>query len=204
MITPKMKSCRTQILSLILGGLIAQPAQAEVIPGRWEKVSALEMASPIVVELNAGDRIKGQFRGLSASDLDLLSPSGWAVIPKSDIRTITSPSKDGLGDGAKRGAAIGAGLAVVTAGTGAITANGGNDASPIAALMFAGFAAGIGAGLGTIADAATKTDDIILYIAPGTPRRPQQNDSEWWPPDPAGRDGGTPKFTMLGRAFSNW
>ena len=96
MICPTMKSCRIQLVSLILAGLISMPAHAEVIPGRWEKVSALEMASPIVVELNAGDQIKGQFRGLSASDLDLLSPSGWAVIPKSDIRTITSPSKDGL------------------------------------------------------------------------------------------------------------
>ena len=44
MISPTMKSCRIQILALILAGLISMPAHAEVIPGRWEKVSALEMA----------------------------------------------------------------------------------------------------------------------------------------------------------------
>ncbi len=185
MITPKMKSCRTQILSLILGGLIAQPAQAEVIPGRWEKVSALEMASPIVVELKSGDRIKGQFRGLSVSDLDLLSPSGWAVIPKSDIRTITSPSKDGLGDGAKIGAGIGAGIVVGAVGIAAMAQNKGDAASaPMLMLILGGGAAGIGAGLGMIADAVIKTEDIVLYIAPGTPRRSKHKDSGWWPPDP--------------------
>ena len=56
-------SCRIQIVSLILAGLISLPVQAEVLPGRWEKVSALEMASPITVEMKNGDRISGQFRG---------------------------------------------------------------------------------------------------------------------------------------------
>ena len=54
MITPKMRSCRTQILALILAGLIAQPVTAEVIPGRWEKGVALETASPITVNLKNG------------------------------------------------------------------------------------------------------------------------------------------------------
>ena len=96
----KMKSCRIQIVSLILAVLIFIPAHAEAIPGRWEKVSALEIASPIKVELKNGDRIQGQFRGLSVSDLELLSPAGWATIPRMDIQTITIPSKDGVGDGA--------------------------------------------------------------------------------------------------------
>lgn len=68
-----MKSFRIPTVSLILAGLISLPAQAEVIPGRWEKVAVLEMASPITVELKNGDRIVGQFRGLSSSDLELLS-----------------------------------------------------------------------------------------------------------------------------------
>ena len=89
MISPKMKSCWIQTPSLILVVLIAQPALAGVVPGRWEKVSAMELASPIKGELKNGDRIKGQFRGLSSSDLELLNPAGRAVIPKTDIQTIT-------------------------------------------------------------------------------------------------------------------
>ena len=37
-----MKDSRTVWISLILVGLLAVPAQAQVIPGRWEKVAALE------------------------------------------------------------------------------------------------------------------------------------------------------------------
>ena len=36
-----------------------------------------------------------------------------------------------------------------------------------------------------IADAAIKTEDIVLYIAPGTPRRSKHKDSEWWDGSPA-------------------
>ena len=111
MSSPTMKSCRIQIVSLILAGLISMLAHAEVIPGRWEKVSALEMASPVTVTLKNGDRFKGQLRDLSASALELLSPAGRAVIPRTDIQTITLPSKDGLGDGAWKGAAVGAAVA---------------------------------------------------------------------------------------------
>ena len=71
-----MKSCRIQVVFLILAGLISMPAHAEVMAGRWEKVAVLEMASPITVELQKGDRINGQFRGLSPSAMAVLSPAG--------------------------------------------------------------------------------------------------------------------------------
>ena len=187
-----MKSCRTQILSLILGGLIAQPVQAEVIPGRWEKVSAMEMASPIVVELKSGDRIKGQFRGLSASDLELLSPAGWAVIPKSDIRTITSPSKDGLGDGAKIGAGIGAGIVVGAVGIAAMAQNKGDAASaPMLMLILGGGAAGIGAG-------HKNRRHHIVHSARNSSASPAERFGVVATRSAGGRDGGTPKFTMTG------
>ena len=196
MITPKMKSCRPQILVLLLAGLIAPPVTAEVIPGRWEKVSAMEMALPITVELKNGNRIQGQFRGLSPSDLELLSPAGWATIPRTDIRTITAPSKDGLGNGAKIGAGIGAGIVVGAVGIAAMAQNKGDAASaPMLMLILGGGAAGIGAGLGMIADAAIKTEDIVLYIAPGTPRRSKHKDSEWWPPDPPEDEPEKPKIS---------
>lgn len=163
-----MKSNRTQALVLLLAGLIAQPVTAGVIPGRWEKVSTLEMASPITAELKNGDRIRAQFLRLSPSALELRSRAGRAVIPKSDIRTITVPSKDGLGNGAGIGAAIGAGLALGTFFVAVRTVSGlDGDTGPY--LVMGGIGAGIGASIGAAADAATQGEPIVVYIAPRTP-----------------------------------
>ena len=166
--TTTMKSSRTQVFVLLLAGLLAQPATAGVIPGRWEKVSTLEMASPITAELKNGDRIRGQFRRLSPSALELRSRAGRAVIPTSDIRTITTPSKDGLGNGAGIGAAIGAGLALGAFSL-AVRTRGGLDGDTWPFLMIGGIGASIGAGIGAAADAATKGEPIVVYKAPGTP-----------------------------------
>ena len=168
MISPKMKSCWIQIPSLILVGLIAQPALAGMVPGRWEKVSALEMASPIKVELKNGDRIKGQFRGLSPSHLELLNPAGRAMIPRTDIQTITFPWKDGLGDGAWKGAVTGTAICggLVLIGIANIRGEESNAKRAFHAVAFSALGAGIGAGIGVAADAATKPDDIVLYKAP--------------------------------------
>ena len=108
MTTSTMKSSRIQFLVLILAGLIAQPAHAEVIPGRWEKVSDLDLGTPITVELKSEDRVEGDFEGLSASDVDIETHSARAVIPKADIQTITTRKKGGAGNGARKGAIIGA------------------------------------------------------------------------------------------------
>jgi len=153
----------------MLAGLISLPAHAEVIPGRWEKVSALEMASPIMVQLKNGDRINGQFRGLSSSDLELLSPAGRALIPKTDIHTITLPWKDGLGDGAWKGAAVGAGVGGGIGWFGWDTDGISNGEVALRALFVAALSAGIGAVIGVAADAATKPEDIVVYKAPGAP-----------------------------------
>ena len=66
-----VESCRIQLVSLILAGLISMPAQAEVIPGRWEKVADLDLGTPIIVELKNGDQVEGSFEGLSESE------DGW-------------------------------------------------------------------------------------------------------------------------------
>ena len=168
-----LKSFRIQAIALILAGLISLPVQAGVIPGRWEKVAVLESSSPITVELKNGDRIKGQFQGLSSSDLELLSHAGRAVIPKPDIRTVMIPSEDGLGDGAWKGAAIGAAVAFGASLIGlAIRGTGGNaDDGALEGLVGVGVSAGIGAGLGIAVDAAKKTEGIVLYKASENPQR---------------------------------
>ena len=167
-----MKSVRIQIVSLLLAGLISMPAHGEVIPGRWEKVSNLELGTPITVELKNGDRIQGQFRGLPPSHLELLSPAGWAAIPRTDIRAITLPSKDGLGEGAWKGAAVGAavsgGYSLIALGVVGMSGNSGTSdigEGAFQALVAAALSTGIGAAIGVAADAAKKTDDIVVYKA---------------------------------------
>ena len=87
------KSYRIQVVSLMLAGLISLPAHAEVIPGRWEKVSALDLGTPVTVELKNGDQVEGTFEGLSVSDVDVETHSARAVIPKADIQTIATQKK---------------------------------------------------------------------------------------------------------------
>ena len=165
-----MKSCRIQIVSLILAGLISLPAHAGVIPGRWEKVSALEMASSITVEMKNGDRVSGQFRGLSSSDLELLNAPSRALIPRADIQTITLPAKDGLGNGAWKGAAVGAGVAGLSLIGIAFEPSGTRgDLVYQALLLTIPVCVGLGAAIGVVADSTTKTEDIVVYKAPGAP-----------------------------------
>ena len=157
----RMKSCRIQAISLALAALISLPLRADVIPGRWEKVLALPVSSPITVELKDGDRIKGHYEGLSATDVMVVSHFSRAVIPKEDIETITIQPEDGVGDGA--GIGFGVGTAIVL---GAMAKHGGGEGAIAALLLFAGVGAGVGAGLGAAADAATRPVEIVLYEAP--------------------------------------
>ena len=166
-----MDNYRTVVIALILVSLLSFPARAQGIPGRWEKVEALKRGSPITVGLKNGDRLGGQFEELSPSELVLRTNSAQAAIPRADIKTITLPSKDGLGDGALTGAVTGAGLISVFALIAWAIGGGGGSSREIAVQMLAlgGVGAGIGAVIGIAADAATKPDDIVLYKAPERP-----------------------------------
>lgn len=152
-----MKSYWIQVVSLILAGLISMPAHAEVIPGRWEIVSALDLGTPIAVELKNGDRIEGEFEDLSESEVDIETHSARAVIPNADIQTATISSKDGLGDGVKIGAAMGFGLGLGTLGIAALIQGGLVPAyAPLMLLIAGGIGSGVGAGIGAAADAEDK------------------------------------------------
>ena len=176
MIISTMKSCRIQVISLILSGLISLPARAEVIPGRWEKVSDLALGTPITVDLKNGDQVVGDFEGLSASEVDVETRSARAIIPKSDIQTITTQEKGGVGKkaavGATIGAAFGAGIPLVVA----LARNGSGDSgdqgsggAALAILMVAGVGAAIGGGLGAVAGVGTKMEATVVYKAPDIP-----------------------------------
>lgn len=160
-----MDSYRIQSISMALAALISLPLRAEVIPGRWEKVSALAVSSAITVKLKDGDRIKGHYEGLSATDIFVVSHFSRAVIPKEKIETITIRPEDGVGDGAGIGAGVGFGVGTAIV-LGAMAKHGGGDGALLAFLLFGGLGAGIGAGLGAAADAATRPLEIVLYEAP--------------------------------------
>ena len=165
MTTPVMQLCRILAICMAFMGLMLMPLRAETIPGRWEKVTALAMASPITVKLKNGDRLKGNFGALSESNLTLTTRSTRAVIPKSDIQAITAHPRDGLANGLKTGAAIGAGFvgaiaaAMVTRGQGAKAAG---------VMLLIPVVAAAGAGVGGAVDAAMNARTIKLYEAAGT------------------------------------
>ena len=171
-----MKSVRIQIISLMLAGLISLPAQAEVIPGRWEKVSALDLGTPITVELKNGDQVAGNFEGLSASDVDVETHSARAVIPKADIQTIATQKKGGAANGARKGADHRSRSGSWSGGLGMMMTHANRDgnedlgeAQRLFMLFIPATATGIGAALGIVTGAVTKSDAIVVYKAPGAP-----------------------------------
>ena len=170
-----MKSVRIQIVSLVLTGLISMPAHGEVIPGRWEKVSALEVGTPITVELKNGDQVEGTFEVLSASEVEVGTHFARAVIPKADIQTIATQKKGGAAGGARKGAIIGAATgAAIGVGTLLYTeanrSRGENLRVEVFLLGIPAVIAGIGTAFGIVTGAVTKSEAILLYKASGTPR----------------------------------
>ena len=165
MIRPAMNSLRILSISAALAALLSVSARAEVIPGRWEKVSSLAVAWPITVELKNSDRIRGNYGGLYESDLSLVTHSARAVIPKVEIRTISTRPRDSVANGARMGAAVGAGLVCAIAASFVIAER---RAKPMWVLSFTPIGAAVGAGIGAAADAAMNARPIVLYEAPGT------------------------------------
>lgn len=164
-----MKSCRVQVVSLILAGMISLPTRSEVIPGRWEKVSNLDLGMPVTVVLKNGDRVSGEFEGMSGSEVDVETRSARAVIPKADIQSIRTRKTGGVGEkaalGAKIGAAVGAGVPLIgfaRSGSGDLNSFG----VALIVLGLAGVGTAIGGGLGAVAGIGTKTEEFLVYEAP--------------------------------------
>ncbi len=160
-----MNSFRIHTISATLAALLSLSASAEVIPGRWEKVASLAVAWPITVELKNGDRIRGNFSGLTDLNLTLATYSARAVIPKADIQTITTRPRDGLANGAKTGAAVGAGFVCALVAAFVIAER---RAKPLWVLSLTPIGAAVGSGIGVAVDAAMNAPPIVLYEAPET------------------------------------
>ena len=166
------KSCRIQLISMMLAGLISMPAHAEVIPGRWEKVSDLELGTPVIVELKSGDQVEGDIEGLSESDVDIETHSARAVIPKADIQTIITRKRGGVSEGAKNGALMGASVGVAL-GLVTVFTSGSSDLTDQGLALMGGITIGlstvIGTMLGAAAAAGTKREAIVVYRTPRNP-----------------------------------
>ena len=150
---------RTASGILILVTIAASSLQAAVIPGRWEKVQALEEGYAIKVKLESGEGIKASYSGFTEEGLLLKKDSGEELeIPKSAVVTVTSQervSNDGLGNGAIIGAAVGGGFAL-TAG---LLLAGGDEPGVVAA--FTALYAAIGLGVGVGVDAVIKGHEVF-------------------------------------------
>ena len=148
-----------------LAVLITSCVQAKVIPGRWEKVDALQPGKQIIVTLKAGDRIEGSFRSSGTDNVTVVILTGGEVkIAKPEVQQIMSREKvkDSLNNGAIVG--IGIGLGIVLAGL-AIAASGEGEVLPSA--KWAAPLLGIGAGLSAgIAIDASHQETEVLYEAP--------------------------------------
>ena len=169
-----MKSVRIHIVSSILAGLISMPAHGEMISGRWEKVSALELGTPITVELKNGDQVEGTFEVLSASEVELGTHFARAVIPKADIQTIATQKKGGAASGARKGAIIGVATGAAIGVGGLVYAGANRDGGEnlrVEVFLFGipAVVAGIGTALGIAVGAVTQSEAIVVYQAARTP-----------------------------------
>ena len=152
-----MKKSRTAVIVLILVGLLSVPAQAGVIPGRWEKVQTLPLGPQITVEVKNGDRTEGQLEGLSPSELSLRTGSAQAGIPRADIDRITTREADRLSNGGAMGAVVGVVLIWGLAFARLVSFSGGLSGTALIAVS--------GAGIGARVDALKKTE-VVLYQTP--------------------------------------
>ena len=136
---------------------------AAIVPGRWEKVEALEEGYAITVKLDSGERFKASYVGFTDEAIILKRDSGEELeVPKAAVVKVTSQSRDsndGLRNGALIGAAVGGGFGLTL---GLYYAD--RDEYGYVALVTALYAA-IGMGVGVGVDAIVKGHEV-LYQAP--------------------------------------
>ena len=149
------------IFILISSGLL----NAQVVPGRWEKVAALPQGEEIIVTLKAGDRLECAFKESGADDLTVITLTGRELnIAKSEVREIESQEK--IKDSLLNGALIGAGVGLGIAFAGLAAASSGKGEVLSSAKVFAPLL-GVGAGLGVgMAIDASQQGTEVLYQAP--------------------------------------
>ena len=150
-------------LAVVLGFSIR--LEAQIIPGRWEKLDATTPGTEIIVRLNTGMTIESIFEGSNADEVILTAESGNEMsIAKSDILEITTAQTygDSLTNGALIGGGIGLGVALAVL---AVAAS--SEGYVLESAKWGAPLLGFGAGLGTgIAIDASREQREVLYRAP--------------------------------------
>jgi len=132
---------------------------AAIVPGRWEKVEALEKGYPVTVKLDSGERFKASYVGFTDEAILLKRDSGEELeVPKAAVGKITSQSRD-RNDGLRNGALIGA-LAGGAVGLIVPQFTEGDNNPGNVALSTALFAA-MGMGVGVGVDAIVKGHEVL-------------------------------------------
>jgi hypothetical protein len=137
---------------------------AGIVPGRWERVEALEEGYAITVKLDSGERFKASYLGFTDNTIILKRDSGEGLeVPKAAVIKVTSQSRksnDGLRNGAIIGAVAGGAVGLIVPQVTEGDNNAGNVALSIA--LFAAMGMGVGVGV----DAMVKGREV-LYQARG-------------------------------------
>jgi len=132
---------------------------AAIVPGRWEKVEALEKGYPVTVKLDSGERFKASYVGFTDEAILLKRDRGEELeVPKVAVGKITSQSRD-RNDGLRNGAIIGA-LAGGAVGLIVPQFTEGDNNPGNVALSTALFAA-MGMGVGVGVDAIVKGHEVL-------------------------------------------
>ena len=110
--TPTLGICFLAVVLVFSGRL-----EAQVIPGRWEKLDATSRGTEIIVQLQTSMRLEGTFQSSTPDEVVLLTDAGNTVnVAKVDVLEITTTSLEdsntggtliGLGTGLALGAAVG-------------------------------------------------------------------------------------------------
>jgi hypothetical protein len=135
---------------------------AGVIPGRWDKVDALQPGTAIIVFLEAGERVECSFKDSGPEDLTLSDDRGGERrLPKSEVKKIVGAAQydDSTLDGTVSGALIGTGAGALV---GILHAVSKDNKSGIAPITLAG--TGLGALFGYGADKSRKGNEVF-YLA---------------------------------------
>jgi hypothetical protein len=142
--------------------------QTTPIPGRWEKVDALQRGTSISILLKNTQVILGAFNSVTPDELVVDQDSGGELrLAKIDVQKVIQPRvRDRLRNGVLIGTGVGfaSGFVALYAYDRALTASGYRFDSEAVAIYLQGglIGAGIGALTGTLVDAAIKRDQVLF------------------------------------------
>jgi hypothetical protein len=160
---------RGTVVLLLITILAAAPLQGQVLPGRWEKVEALQRGTVIIIKLKTGDRLEGAFESVRPDAVALTEGSAQErTIPRSMIQRIeiSVQAPDRLRNGTLIGLWVGAvaGIAGMVAFANAKTDGPvywWDEDGPGFLISAALAGGGIGAATGAVVDASIKRPELL-------------------------------------------